>query len=91
LDKSNQRKEPLTPPESLADIKANPPTVSFTDQPTDEADIAATRALIEQYTQPDGFHCPKCGAVIEDITEAIHHLADEMNKALAHLGGLSNP
>ncbi|GAI83195.1 unnamed protein product, partial [marine sediment metagenome] len=33
-----------------------------------------------------GFHCPRCGVVITDPEKAIYHLAEEINKALDHLG-----
>jgi len=74
------------PPTKLTDFKAKPPRVEVTREPKDEADIEATKALIELYTQPDGFHCPRCGVVIKNVDEAVYHLADEINKALAHLG-----
>jgi len=73
-------------PKSLADFKGNPPRVEFTREPKDEADISATRALIEQYTQEDGFHCPRCEVVIKDVEQAIIHLGEEINKTLAWLG-----
>ncbi len=74
-------------PKSLADFKSKPPRVTVTRQPEDEGDILATKALIEQYTQPDGFHCPRCGVVIKNPEEAVYHLAEEINKALDHLPG----
>jgi len=73
-------------PKSLADFKGKPPRVEVTREPKDEADILATKALIEQYTQPDGFHCPACGVVIKSPEEAVYHLADEINKAMDSLG-----
>ncbi|MBA7622319.1 hypothetical protein ES703_29694 [subsurface metagenome] len=72
-------------PTSLDDFKGNAPRVEVTREPKDEADILATKSLIEQYTQDDGFHCPACGEVIKNPEEAVYHLAEEMNKALDHL------
>jgi len=72
-------------PKSLADIKANPPTVSVSKTEKSEADIAGTKMLLEQYTEDDGFHCPRCGVVIKDPEEAIYHLAEEINKAFESL------
>ncbi|GAI88197.1 unnamed protein product [marine sediment metagenome] len=74
------------PPPKLTDFKGEPPRVEVTRDPKDEADVLATKGLIELYTQPDGFHCPRCGVVIKDIDEIVEHLAEEINKALAHLG-----
>lgn len=74
------------PPKDLSDFKAKPPRVEVTREPTDEADVVVTKAMLDQWTQPDGFHCPKCGVVITDIEEAVNHLAEEINKALALLG-----
>ena len=73
------------PPIKLTDFKGNPPRVEVSRDCKDEADIAATKGLLDLYTQPDGFHCPRCGVVITDIEEAVNHLAEEINKALAHL------
>jgi len=73
-------------PTSLRDFKAKPTRVEVTRDSKDEADIAATKAMLDRYTQPDGFHCPRCGVVITDIEEAVNHLAEEINKALDHLG-----
>ena len=78
-----QNREPPSP--KLTDFKANPATVYATRDCKDEADIAATKAMIERYTQPDGFHCPRCKVVITNPEEAVYHLAEEINKALAHL------
>jgi len=76
----------VKPPSSLADLKGKPPGVEVTTQAKDEADRVATLALLNHYTQEDGFHCPKCGVVIKDPEQAINHLAEEINKALALLG-----
>jgi len=75
-----------TPPTKLTDFKGKPPSVEVTTEANDEADIAATKGFLERYTQPDGFHCPRCGVVITNPEEAVYHLAEEINKALAHLG-----
>ena len=72
-------------PVSLSDFKSKPPRVTVTRQPTDEGDIEATKALLNLYTKPDGFHCPKCGVVITSPEEALYHLADEINKSLDQL------
>ena len=74
----------------LKDFKGKLPKVEVTTEVKDEADKIATQGLLELYTQPDGFHCPRCGVVITNIEESVNHLAEEINKALAHLGGLSN-
>jgi len=74
------------PPTNIADLKGKPPGVTVTTQGGDEADYVGTLALLELYTQEDGFHCPRCGVVIKKPEEAINHLAEEINKALAHLG-----
>ena len=76
----------VKPPTSMDDFKGKPPRVSASKEGIDEADLEATRAMLQQYTQDDGFHCPRCGVVIVDPEEAIYHLAEEINKALDHLG-----
>ncbi|MBA7664240.1 hypothetical protein ES703_72297 [subsurface metagenome] len=73
------------PPTGLADFKGKPPRIEVTREPKDEADVLATKALIQQYTQDDGFHCPACGLVYKNPEEAVYHLAEEMNKALDYL------
>jgi len=78
--------ERVRPPKDLSGFKAKPPRVEVTREPTDEADVVVTKAMLDQYTQPDGFHCPRCGVVITDIEEAVNHLAEEINKSLAQLG-----
>lgn len=77
--------KPDKQPTSLADFKGRPPRVEVTREPKDEADVLATKCLIQQYTQDDGFHCPACSLVIKDLEEAVYHLAEEMNKALDYL------
>lgn len=69
----------------LNDIKGKPPRIEATTEAIDEADRIATQGLIELYTQPDGFHCPRCPFTTTNVDEAVYHLAEEMNKALAHL------
>lgn len=73
-------------PTSLTDFKGKPPRVTPTREVKDAADLAATKALLEQYTQDDGFHCPRCGVVIKNPEQAVYHLAEEINKALERLG-----
>jgi len=73
------------PPTKITDFKGKSLRVDVTREATDEADIAATKGLLELYTQPDGFHCPACGLVITNPEDAVNHLAEEINKALAHL------
>jgi len=80
--------QPQKPEPKLTDFKGKPATVTATRECTDEADIAATKGFLELYTQPDGFHCPRCGVVITKPEEAVNHLADEINKALAHLASM---
>lgn len=74
------------PPISQPDFKGNPPRVRFTREPKDEADVIATRALIEQYTNQTGFHCPRCPFTTTDPEEAMLHMEEEINKTLAWLG-----
>ena len=69
----------------MRDFKGKSVSIEATRACKDEADIAATRGLLELYTQDDGFHCPRCNLVITNPEEAVYHLAEEMNKALAHL------
>ena len=74
-----------TPPPKITDFKGKPVTIEATRECKDLADIEATKGFLELYTQPDGFHCPRCEAIITNPEEAVIHLAEEMNKALAHL------
>ncbi|MBA7690158.1 hypothetical protein ES703_98682 [subsurface metagenome] len=78
--------QPKKRPTKLDDFKAQHLSVSVSTNPKDEADAAATKSLLEYYTQEDGFHCPRCGAVITNPDEAVYHLAEEINKSLAMLG-----
>ncbi|MBA7677227.1 hypothetical protein ES703_85478 [subsurface metagenome] len=73
-------------PPKLTDFKGKSPRVEVTRDSKDEADIAATKGLLELYTQPDGFHCPRCGVVITNVEEAVYDMAEEINKALDRLG-----
>ncbi len=72
-------------PRSSSDIKATQPRVSICRESGHEADAAGTRALLDAYTKEDGFHCPRCGAVITNPDKAIEHLADEINRAFLSL------
>ena len=72
-------------PKSLADFKGNPPSVQAVKRAKDQADVLATKVLMDLYCQEDGFHCPRCGVVIPDGDKAVIHLAMEINKALASL------
>lgn len=86
-----QGKEKLLPGESthkLTDFKGKPPRVEVTRHPKDPADTLTTKAMISQYTQEDGFHCPACHAIIKDPEQAVYHLAEEINKAMEKLGRL---
>jgi len=73
-------------PKSLASFKGKSPQVRVTKHPKNEADVAATKVLMDLYTQDDGFHCPRCGVVITNGDQAVAHLGEEINKALAQLG-----
>ncbi|GAH77338.1 unnamed protein product [marine sediment metagenome] len=77
---------PGKPPTSMADFKGKPPFVQATKESDDEADALATQALLQLYTGPEGFKCPRCGVVITAPEDAINHLEVEINKALARLG-----
>ena len=68
------------------DFKGRLTRIEVTREATDEADVEATKGLLELYTQPDGFHCPRCPFTTTNIDEAVYHLGEEMNKALDHLG-----
>jgi len=69
-------------PKKLSDFKGKLTRVKVDRQPKDEADIIATNALIQQYTDKDGFHCPRCPFTTSDREEAVNHLAMEINKTL---------
>lgn len=73
-------------PLNLRDFKGKPTFVAVQKKDWNDADMAATRSLIETYTDKDGFHCPRCGATITNPEEAIDHLATEINKAMQELG-----
>ena len=66
-------------------FKGSIPRIEASTESPDEADRIATQGLLELYTQPDGFHCPRCDFTTSKPDEAVSHLAEEMNKALAHL------
>jgi hypothetical protein len=48
-------------------------------------DAAATEYLIKLYSHKDGFHCPVCKTVIANSTEAVEHLAEELNRGFDKL------
>lgn len=73
------------PPPKLTDFKGQPLRVTPTKVPKDEGDRAATKILMDLYSDKDGFHCPRCGVTITDGDKAVAHLSEEINKALAHL------
>lgn len=79
------------PKPKLADFKGRPPLIEVTRTAQDEADVSATKAMLELYTHEDGFHCPRCSFTTKSPEDAVNHLAEEINKAFAHLGGLSSP
>jgi len=83
---AEQKPSPEEPTHKLTDFKGKAPRVEVTRQPKDPADVLTTKALIRQYTQEDGFHCPACKAIIKDPEQAVYHLADEINKAMEKLG-----
>ena len=72
-------------PKSLADFKGKLTRVKVDREPKDEADIIATNALIQQHTDKDGFHCPRCPFTTSNREEAVYHLGEEINKTLAWL------
>ncbi|MBA7537373.1 hypothetical protein ES705_29640 [subsurface metagenome] len=79
-----QNREPAPP--TITDLPGQPLGVRVDTQAKDEGDSIATLALLNLYTQQDGFHCPRCGVIIKKPEEAINHLAEEINKSLASLG-----
>lgn len=76
--------EPVPP--KLTDFPGQPLGVRVSTEAKDEGDRTATLALLNHFTQQEGFHCPRCGVVIKNPEEAINHLAEEINKSLASLG-----
>ncbi|MBA7551873.1 hypothetical protein ES705_44423 [subsurface metagenome] len=72
-------------PKKLSDFKGSLTRVKFDREPKDEADTIATNALIQQYTDKDGFHCPRCPFTTSNREEAVYHLGEEINKTLAWL------
>lgn len=86
--KPNQRhrmKSGFESPKPPTSPTSNPLRVTPTTNPDNPADIEATRALIDLYSDKDGFHCPKCHVTITDPTDAVYHLAEEINQALEQL------
>ncbi|KKN21792.1 hypothetical protein LCGC14_0921720 [marine sediment metagenome] len=73
-------------PKRLADFKGNPPGVQVVKHAKDQADVLATKVLMDLYSDKDGFHCPRCGVTITDGDKAVIHLAEEINEGLARLG-----
>ncbi len=74
------------PPEKLTDFKGKPLRVTPTRTPKDPGDLEATRALMQAYTDKDGFHCPRCNATFTNPDLAVEHLGEEINKAFEKLG-----
>jgi len=82
----NKKEKKPKKPKRLADFKGNPPSVQAVKKANDQADVLATKVLMDLYSDEDGFHCPRCGVTITDGDKAVIHLAEEINKALASLG-----
>lgn len=70
----------------LTRFKGRMPQVRATGEKVDDADLAGTEALLNQYTDEDGFHCPRCGVTIANRSDAIAHLAEEINESFRHIG-----
>ncbi|GAI67776.1 unnamed protein product [marine sediment metagenome] len=73
-------------PGKITDFKGHSPRVTVTRTPDDSADVDATNLLLQQYTDKDGFHCPRCPFTTTNREEAVYHLAEELNKAIDHIG-----
>lgn len=71
---------------TLNDFKGKPTRVSVTRSPMDDADAIGTEGMLQQFTDKDGFHCPRCSFTTTDRDEAVYHLEEEINKALDKLG-----
>lgn len=67
-------------------FKGRLPQVSVIRGQGDDADIAGTEALLNQYTDETGFHCPRCGVTITNPDKAIEHLGEEINEAFRTIG-----
>jgi len=80
------QKDPNSTPDPLTAVKGKPPRVTATTSPDDPADVQATKALIDHYSDKDGFHCPCCHITITNYSQAIYHLEKEINDAFAKLG-----
>lgn len=50
-----------------------------------QADIQATKLLLDYYKREDGWHCPRCSQVFNDPHSFAEHIAEEFNKALESL------
>lgn len=70
----------------LGDIKGMSIKVAVTKEQADNADIYATSQLLEVYTEEGLFSCPRCPFTTTDQEKAVNHLAEEINKALTHIG-----
>jgi len=71
---------------TLKDTPGKPTQVSISQEGKDDADSIATYDMLERYTDKDGFHCPRCSFTTSDREQAVYHLEEEINKALAKLG-----
>jgi hypothetical protein len=78
-------------PPLLSDFLPKQTFVTLQRQGGNEADAAATKSLIETFTDKDGFHCPRCKATITNPEEAVEHLAMEINKAMQEMSNLRFP
>ncbi|GAI94783.1 unnamed protein product [marine sediment metagenome] len=54
-----------------------------------EQDILATNALIQAWSTPDGFQCPRCPYKTANIDAFLEHMEGEINKAMEHLDKMS--
>ena len=54
-----------------------------------EQDIIATQALLQSWSTPDGFQCPRCPYKTANIDEFLEHMEGEINKAMEHLDKMS--
>jgi len=70
----------------LNDFPGKPSRVSVSREGKDDADAIGTEAMLQQFTDKDGFHCPRCPFTTSDREAAVYHLEEEINKALDKLG-----
>ncbi len=54
-------------------------------------DTTGTLALLEAYSDDDGFHCPRCGVTIKNANYAVEHLAKEINDSFGNLATVLKP